>query len=83
MAFASWDILYPLEVSASVALCLPENDGISRTLSEFPRSARSGDAVALGLLFTPGGVGVLSWRLDAANPHVPQPARVSPFEHHN
>lgn len=32
-----------VESSAWVALCLPENDGISRTLSEFPRFARGGD----------------------------------------
>jgi hypothetical protein len=33
---------------------LPVNEGIDRTLSGFPRSARGGDMVALGLLFTPG-----------------------------
>ena len=54
MAFASWDILFPLEVLASVALCLPEHDGTFRTLSGFPRSARGGDMIALGLLSTPG-----------------------------
>jgi hypothetical protein len=54
MAFASWDILCPLESSALVARCLPEDDGIFRTLSGFPRSARGGDAIALGLLSTPG-----------------------------
>ena len=53
-AFASWDILYPLKVSALVALCLPGNEGKPRTLSEFPRSERGGDVIALGLLFTPG-----------------------------
>jgi len=37
-----------------VALCLPGNEGKPRTLSEFPRSARGGDLIALGLLFTPG-----------------------------
>jgi hypothetical protein len=41
-------------VSALVALCLPENEGILRTLSGFPRSARGGDMIALGLLSTPG-----------------------------
>ena len=34
-------------------LGLPNNDGIVRTLSGFPRSARGGDMIALGLLFTP------------------------------
>ncbi len=53
-AFASWDILCPLEISASVALYLPENETIFRTLSEVPRSARGGDVIALGLLSTPG-----------------------------
>jgi hypothetical protein len=43
-----------------VALCLPENDCISMTLPGFPRSARGGDAVALGLLFTPGA-GCSQW----------------------
>jgi hypothetical protein len=33
---------------------LPESEGRVRTLSGFPRSARGGDVVALGLLFTPG-----------------------------
>jgi hypothetical protein len=37
-----------------VAHRLPENDGIPRTPSEFPRSARGGDMIALGLLYTPG-----------------------------
>ena len=37
-----------------VTHCLPENEDIPRTLSEFPRSARGGDVIALGLLFTPG-----------------------------
>lgn len=44
----------PLEGSALVALCLPNSDGRARTLSGFPRSARGGDVIALGLLFTPG-----------------------------
>ena len=33
---------------------LPESEARVRTLSGFPRSARGGDVVALGLLFTPG-----------------------------
>jgi hypothetical protein len=37
-----------------VAHRFPENDGISRTLSGLPRSARGGDMIALGLLSTPG-----------------------------
>jgi hypothetical protein len=37
-----------------VAHHLPKSDGRFRTLSGFPRSARGGDTVALGLLFTPG-----------------------------
>jgi hypothetical protein len=44
----------PLEASALVAHHLPGNAVISRTLSGFPRFARGGDVVALGLLFTPG-----------------------------
>lgn len=53
-AFASWDILFPLEDSTAVALGLPNSEGRIRTLSEFPRSARGEDMIALGLLFTPG-----------------------------
>ena len=37
-----------------VTFGLPEHDGTLRTLSGFPRSARGGDVIALGLLFTPG-----------------------------
>ena len=44
----------PLEALALVAHHLPGNDGISRTLSGFPRFARGGDVITLGLLFTPG-----------------------------
>ena len=53
-AFAFWDILFPLEDYTAVAFGLPNSEGRIRTLSEFPRSARGGDMVALGLLFTPG-----------------------------
>jgi len=53
-AFASWDILYPLEDCTSVTFGLPESEGTFRTPSGFPRFARGGDMVALGLLSTPG-----------------------------
>jgi hypothetical protein len=47
-------ILCPLESSTLVTFGLPGNEGIFRTLSGFPRSARGGDVIALGLLSTPG-----------------------------
>jgi hypothetical protein len=44
----------PARDSALIAHRLPGSEGRIRTLSGFPRSARGGDAIALGLLYTPG-----------------------------
>ena len=49
-AFASWDIMYPLEGSALVTPRLPDHDGMSRTLLGLPRFARGEDTVALEYL---------------------------------
>jgi hypothetical protein len=63
-----------------VTLCLPGNEGTSRTLSGFPRFAQGGDMVALGLLFTPGtGCSQSIFRRDRlpyAPTHSYQPFRV-------
>lgn len=79
---ASWDILFPLEVSALVTHRLPESVLRIRTLSGLPRSASGGDTVALdaSLLW---GERCLQWTLDAIHSHMPQHARISPFEHLN